>query len=94
MAQEETETTERGEDLTGQLDKLRTDVGGLKTADDVKRAVDEALESPGGSKIGAWRDSRTGRQSETDRFTVHYSKAGPHVVLSRPSGEAPGGTDN
>ena len=40
-------------DLTGQLDRLRTDVEGLKTADDVKRAVDEALAKARDSRPGS-----------------------------------------
>ena len=37
-----------------------------------------------GRIIGTWRDE-DGNASETDSFTIHYSKRGTHVVPSRPS---------
>ncbi len=37
-----------------------------------------------GRIIGTWRDE-DGNVSETDTFTIHYSKRGAHVVPSRPS---------
>ena len=37
-----------------------------------------------GRIIGTWRD-RKGNASETDSFTIHYSKKGTHVVPARPS---------
>ena len=35
-------------------------------------------------RIGTWRDER-GNEAPTDRFTIHYSKRGTHVVPSEPS---------
>ena len=49
-------------DLTGQLDKLKTDVEGLKTADDVQRAVDEAL-----AKANADFDAARGAWAEREK---------------------------
>ncbi len=37
-----------------------------------------------GRIIGTWRD-RKGNSSETDSFTIHYSKRGAHVVPAKPS---------
>ena len=37
-----------------------------------------------GRIIGTWRDKR-GNVSETDSFTIHYSKKGTHVVPAKPS---------
>ena len=37
------EARQRVDDVTAQLDKLKKDVEGMKTAEDVQRAVDEAL---------------------------------------------------
>lgn len=35
--------------------------------------------------IGVWRDSVTGESSLTDRFTIHYSAKGTHIVPAKPS---------
>lgn len=56
------EARQRVEDLTGQLDKLKTDVEGLKTADDVQRAVDEAL-----AKANADFDAAKGAWAEREK---------------------------
>lgn len=45
-------------------------------------SVREVCQAEG--RIGTWRDER-GSEALTDRFTIHYSKRGAHVVPSEPS---------
>lgn len=68
--------------------------GRVRYHGDGTKQVTETLVTPDGSKMGVWRDSKTGRQAETDRFTVHYSRAGTHVVPSRPIRGGSDGPDN
>ena len=43
-------------------------------------------------RIGVWRD-RSGIEAPTDRFTIHYSKRGTHVVPAAPSEGFSNGSD-
>lgn len=43
-------------------------------------------------RIGVWRD-RSGVEAPTDRFTIHYSKRGTHVVPAAPSEGFSNGSD-